>query len=161
MNYYELFGLEEAPAVDRSTVAKMYIELQKKHHPDFFTNENEADKESALEQSAAINKGYKILTNKDNTIEYFLKLKGTIVANEKFNLPPAFLMEMMELNEGFDDNEHIEKQIQQFEDDLEEQISPLINLQNNDELNDEQLQQLKLYYYKKKYLKRILERLDD
>ena len=161
MNYYELFGLKEAPAVDRSAVAKMYIKLQKKYHPDFFTNENEADKEFALEQSAAINKGYKIFTNKDNTIEYFLKLKGTIIADEKFNLPPDFLMEMMELNEGFDENPEIEKDVKHFENDLEKHIAVLLEPQTNNNFTEAQLQDLKLYYYKKKYLKRILDRLDD
>ena len=161
MNYYELFGLEEAPTVDKKNISKKYIELQKKFHPDFYTNENEADKEFAMEQSAAINKGYKIFTDKDNTIEYFLKLKGTITADEKFNLPPDFLIEMMEMNEGFDDNKEIEKEIEEFENDLEKQIAPLIDSKNTIELNGTHLQDLKTYYYKKKYLKRILDRLAD
>ena len=161
MNYYELFGLREAPVVDKNTISKKYIDLQKKYHPDFYTNEIEADKEFAMEQSAAINKGYKIFTDKYNTIEYFLKLKGIIITDEKFNLPPAFLMEMMEMNEGFDNNKEMGKEIQQFEDDLEKQIDALIDLENKIELNESQLQVLKIYYYKKKYLKRILDRLDD
>lgn len=161
MNYYELFGLKEAPTVDKNIISKKYIELQKKFHPDFYTKDNEADKEFAMEQSAGINKGYKIFTNKHNTIEYFLKLKGIITADEKVNLPHDFLMEMMELNEGFDDNEGIEKEIQQFENDLEKQIAFLIDPQNKHELNEVQLADLKIYYYKKKYLKRILDRLDD
>jgi molecular chaperone HscB len=44
MNYFELFGFEEKPFVDRSLVSKKYFELQKKFHPDFFTNESEDDK---------------------------------------------------------------------------------------------------------------------
>ena len=161
MNYYELFGLKESPTIDKKSISKNYIELQKKYHPDFFTNENEANKEFAMEQSAGINKGYKIFSNTDNTIEYYLQLKGVILPDEKFNLPPDFLMEIMEMNEAFDDNKNIEKEIQQFEDDLEMQIASIISDKNNDELNDAQLQELKLYYYKKKYLKRILDRLDD
>ena len=128
MNYFELFGLNEAPIVDRNIIAKKYIELQKKFHPDFHTNENEADKEFAMEQSAAINKAYNIFKYKDNTIEYFLKMKGIIFADEKFSLPPEFLMEMMELNEGFEDNKNIEKEIKGFEDDLEKQIASLVDL---------------------------------
>ena len=161
MNYYELFGLEEALTVDKKTISKKYIELQKKFHPDFYTNENETDKEFAMEQSAAINKGYKIFTDKDNTIEYFLRLKGIITPDEKFNLPPDFLMEMMEMNEGFDDNKEIEKEIQQFKNDLEKQIATLINPDNTTDLDETKFQDLKIYYYKKKYLKRILDRLDD
>lgn len=161
MNYFELFGLKETPVIDKSSITKKYIELQKKFHPDFYTNENEADKEYAMEQSAEINKGYKIFSHKDKTIEYFLKLRDVIKPDEKFDLPAGFLMKMMELNEGFADNTDTEKEIKRFEDELEMQITPFINSEPFVELNEMQLQDLKIYYYKKKYLKRILDRLDD
>ena len=161
MNYYELFEIDEAPVVDRNVVSKKFIDLQKKFHPDFYTNENEAEKEFAMEQSANINKAYKTFTNKENTIEYFLRLKDIITADEKFNLPPEFLMEMMELNEGFDDSENIEKQIEQFGKNLEEDVKYLIDPAQQTEFSPTQLQDLKMYYYKKKYLNRILDRLDD
>jgi molecular chaperone HscB len=161
MNYYALYELPEKPVADKAIVSKKYIELQKAFHPDFFTNETEEDKENALAQSAAINKGYNIFSNKEKTIEYFLQLKGVIVSDEKYSLPPDFLMEMMELNEGFDEDAAIETKIAAFENDLNEGIKPLLVLDNEVLLDENALQQLKLYYYKKKYLKRILERLED
>lgn len=161
MNYYTLYEIPENPVVNKVLVSKKYIELQKAFHPDFFTNETEEDKENALTQSAAINKGYNIFSNNDKTIEYFLQLKGVIVAEEKYNLPPDFLIEMMELNEGFDDDADIESKIAALETDLNEAIKPMLLLENELLLDENALQQLKLYYYKKKYLKRILERLED
>jgi molecular chaperone HscB len=161
MNYYTLYDLPEKPVVDKALVSKKYIALQKAFHPDFFTNENEDDKENALAQSAAINKAYNIFNNKEKTIEYYLQIKGIIVIDEKYSLPADFLMEMMELNEGFEDDEAIETKIEAFENDLNESVKPLLALENNDQLDENALQQLKLFYYKKKYLKRILERLDD
>jgi len=162
MNYYELFELDVTAVADKTFVSKKYIELQKKFHPDFFTNENEADKENALEQSAAINKGFNILSNKEKTIEYFLEIKGIITADEKYHLPPDFLMEMMELNEAIDeDNTNTVKQINAFENALNNDVSQLLLKGNSISLPEEDLQKLKEYYYKKKYLKRILDRLDD
>lgn len=161
MNYFELFGLKESPVADSAAASKKYIELQKKFHPDFYMNENEAEKENALEQSAHVNKAYNIFRNADKTLEYFLQHKGLITANEKYNLPPDFLMEMMEMNEAFDDTgtEDIGKNIAAFEEKLYESVKPLLS--ETASLNDDSFQQLKEYFYKKKYLKRILERLAD
>ncbi len=162
MNYYELFELPEKPIADKTYVSKKYIALQKKFHPDFFTNENEADKENALEQSAAINKGFNIFTNEEKTIEYFLQQKGFITTDEKYSLPPDFLMEMMELNEAIDEKDiNALTKINEFEKELDTEIAGILSAESGAELNDNALETLKAYYYKKKYLKRILDRLDD
>jgi molecular chaperone HscB len=161
MNYYELFELPIAPVVDKTGISKKYFELQKKFHPDFFTNETEEDKENALTQSAAINKGFNIFSNKEKTLEYFLQLKAVVVADEKYNLPPDFLMEMMELNEGFDEETDIEAKITAYDQALILEIQPLLSTENTALFTENDFQKLKAYYYKKKYLKRILERLDD
>jgi molecular chaperone HscB len=161
MNYYELFELPISPVVDKNGISKKYFELQKKFHPDFYTNETEDDKENALTQSAAINKGFTIFSNKEKTLEYFLQLKGIIATDEKYNLPPDFLMEMMELNEDLDAETNIEEKVNAYEQDLILEVESLLSTENSALLTENDFQKLKAYYYKKKYLKRILERLDD
>ena len=161
MNYFKLFELKEAPVIDKTTLARRYFELQKKFHPDFYTNENEAERENATMHSAEINKAFNIFCSPDKTLEYYLQQKGVIIPEEKYNLPSDFLMEVMELNESFDDNniEFIQNNIAAFENKLYADVSSL--LAQNTELNEEKMELLKAYFYKKKYLKRILERLDD
>lgn len=161
MNYYTLYDLPEKPVVDKALVSKKYIALQRAFHPDYFTNETEEDKENALTQSADINKAYNIFSDTEKTIEYFLQLKGIILADEKFQLPPDFLMEMMELNEGFEEDKEIETKISVFENNLNENIKHLLALDNNNTIDENEIEKLKLFHYKKKYLKRILERLVD
>ena len=163
MNYFELFDLPVAPVVNKSTLAKKYFELQKKFHPDFFTNESEEEKEMVLQQSADINKAFKIFQNSEKTIEYFLQQKGIITTDEKFSLPHEFLMEMMELNEDLsEDNPGLtNNKVAAYEAVLKESILPVLQHYNATVTTDADLQKLKEYYYKKKYLKRILERLDD
>ena len=163
MNYFELYELEEAPVADKASVSKKFFELQKKFHPDFYTNENEAERENALEQSAAINEAYRIFQNPDRTIEYFLQVKGIIIPDEKYQLPPDFLMQMMELNESLDeaDETSLKTQINDFETGLKNEVAPLLEPAQAAALSAEQMQELKSYYYRKKYLNRILERLDD
>ena len=161
MNYFNLFELPEAPIVDKQLVAKKYIELQKKYHPDFFTTDTEDAQENALEQSAHINKAYNIFKHSDTTLEYFLQQKNIIVTDEKYNLPPNFLMEMMELNESIDENDNTTEKVLAFEEALQKEVKPLLVAEKATSLHENELQQLKAYYYKKKYLHRILERLDD
>ena len=100
MNYFELFDIPVSLNVDAGSLTKKYFELQKKFHPDFYTQAGEAEQEEALEKSSAINKALKVLQNKDSTIKYVLQLKGLLEEEEKYPLPPDFLMEVMELNEN-------------------------------------------------------------
>lgn len=162
MNYFELFDFPVAPVIDRSAVAKKYFELQKKSHPDFFTKESETEQDEALEQSAAINKAFNIFQDEERTIEYFLRLKDVVQTDEKYQLPPDFLMEMMELNETLVEKEPADatNEIEEKEQELKAGIASILNKPTND-LNEADLAQLKAYYYKKKYLQRILDRLAD
>ena len=163
MNYFELFGLPEAPSVDKSLLAKTYFELQKSSHPDFFTQGTETEREESLEQSAAINKAFNIFQSADKTLEYFLQVKNVIQTDEKYNLPPDFLMEMMEINESLEEKDKgiTEKRIADYEIILSVDIEPLMKSGPGAAISQDQLAQLKAYYYKKKYLKRILDRLSD
>ena len=159
MNYFELFDVPPGPVVERSLLSKKYFELQKKFHPDFYSQAGENEKAEALKQSADINNAYTIFQNTDKTLEYFLQLSGSILQGEKYELPPGFLMEMMDLNEGVtDENGSTQSLVNDYMEKLSEEIEPVLSHFTGSE---DALQKLKAYYYKKKYLKRILDRLGD
>jgi len=162
MNYFELFEFPLSPTINKSLLAKKYFELQKSHHPDFFTQAPEDEKENALEQSAAVNKGFTIFQNEEKTIEYFLQQKGSILPDEKFQLPNDFLMEMMEINETLAEKDGVTlaAEMAEIEKGLYEEIQPILQQPPND-IDEDGMQKLKVYYYKKKYLTRILARLGD
>lgn len=165
MNYFELFEMPVSLQVDKKYVQDKYFELQKKYHPDFFSNESEEEQDDVLEKSSMINKAYKTFQNDDETIKYVLQLKELLEEEEKYQLPPEFLIEMMELNEALmevDDSslEETETKINQQQKLLYDKVQKIIEYYNEDNTTNEQLLQVKDYYYKKKYLKRILERLD-
>lgn len=157
MNYFELFQLPVSFTTDKALLAQKYIELQKKYHPDFFVQGTEHEQEQALEISSQLNKALKVLKDQDQTIKYVLQLKGLLEEEEKYPLPPAFLMEMMELNEELNDNSA--GQVQQLQDDLYATVAPIIENYDDATATNTQLLALKEYYYKKKYLQRILDRL--
>ncbi len=163
MNYYELFDIPFSPIVDHTYVSKKYFELQKKYHPDFFTHATEEEKEMMLQTSADINRAYNIFRQHDQALEYFLKEKGVVEADEKYTLPPDFLMEMMELNEALteEDEATVRTKVEAAEAALDTKVKRVLNKRTADSFAPDDLQELKACHFKKKYLKRILDRLSD
>ncbi|MBP6430530.1 MAG: Fe-S protein assembly co-chaperone HscB [Ferruginibacter sp.] len=159
MLYFDLFEIPVAIKFDRTILSKKYFELQKKFHPDFYTLATEVEQQEVLEKSSQVNKALKVLKNEDATLEYILTEKGILLPDEKFQLPPDFLMEVMELNEDFDAT--TPEKIKAFEEAIFEDVEPIINNYNNELITPTDLQQLKTYHFKKKYLQRILERIED
>jgi len=158
MNYFELFGIPVSIGVDTAALAKKYFELQKQNHPDFFTQADEAAQEDALEKSAEINKALKVLKNRDATIHYVLKLKGLVEEEEKYALPPDFLLEVMELNEQLSGDSAAA--LTDFENTIYAEVKQIIEQYNDATTSTDELLKLKEYFYKKKYLQRILDRLE-
>ena len=165
MNYFELYEMPVSLQVDKKYLQDKYFDLQKRYHPDFFSNESEEEQADVLEKSSMINRAYKTFQNDDETIKYVLQLKELLEEEEKYQLPPDFLTEMMELNEALmevDDSslEETETKINQLEKHLYDEVQNIVEYYNEDTTTNEQLLQVKDYYYKKKYLGRILERLE-
>ena len=159
MNYFELFDIPVSIAVDNSKLAKKYFELQKKYHPDFYTQADVTEQEDVLQKSSEINKAFKILKNKQLTIKYVLGLKGLLQEEEKYQLPPDFLMDVMELNETLSDDSA--SAIHDFEKEIYAGVETIISGYDNTKISTEDLLKIKEYYFKQKYLQRILDRLDD
>jgi molecular chaperone HscB len=156
MNYFELFELPVSLKIDQGKLAQKYFELQKKNHPDFFTQSTEHEQEEALEISSQLNKALKIFKHREETIKYVLQLKGLLKEDEKYPLPTDFLLEMMELNEALSDDSAA--QVAVIDQELFRQVQPVIENYNDATVSMADLLKLKEYYYKKKYLQRILDR---
>jgi molecular chaperone HscB len=159
MNYFELFDIPVNLQVNKNLLTQKYFELQKKFHPDFFTQATEYEQAEALEASSKINKALKTLKNEDETIKYVLQLKGVLQEEEKYQLPPDFLMEVMELNEEISKDSLT--QINSFEKEIYSTVEHIIKNYDDTTITTEALLKVKEYYFKKKYLQRILERLED
>lgn len=166
MNYFELFNIKESFFVNQAKLKQAYFELSKKFHPDYFGDASSQEQETALQQTALINKGYKTLSLPFTTLQYILELNGLVQAEEKYSLQPSFLMEMMELNEALgdakmDENreevEKIKQQILRVTNELYTEIEPVLQAYNSVSKTQKSLLPVKEYYYKKKYLQRILD----
>lgn len=168
MNYFELFGLPVQLKVDTKGLSRKYFELSRKYHPDYFANASPQAQEEALEMSAELNKALKTLQNPDATIKYVLKMKGLLTEEEKYALHPSFLMEVMELNEQLMELEmeadpalleRTKSQTQQLIDDNNQLVAAILDNYQEAVTTEKELLQVKEYYYRKKYLEKIKEKL--
>ncbi|MEY4703748.1 MAG: Fe-S protein assembly co-chaperone HscB [Bacteroidota bacterium] len=162
MNYFEWFGIPVSPRVDMGQVTRKYMEMQRKFHPDYHADASEEEQQEMLEKTSELNKAYALFKDVDATIVYFLETVGLWKEGQKESLSPAFLMEMMELNESLDEGDDAvaKGEILSKIEAQNRAIEPIL-LKNNAELSEKDTEQIILYLNQKKYLKRILERLSN
>ncbi len=165
MTYFELFELPVTLKVNTSELSRKFFELSKKYHPDYFINEGDQAQADALEKSALLNKAWKTFQNPDETIKYVLQLKGVLEEEEKYELPPGFLMEVLDINEQLMDAEEpavkaeLESAIHNLQNEIYEPVKEMVEHYQEDSVTEKELLQVKAYYYKKKYLDRIRRQL--
>ena len=165
MNHFELFDIPVSFFPDTAVVSKKYLMLQKKFHPDFFANASPDEQAEALAQSSMANKALQVLKDPSLVLPYILEINELLSANENYQLPPHFLMEVMDLNEQVmevsDDSQKpaLRLQLKQLEDEIYEPIKGLLEGYQVGITPKEALLQVKDYYFKKKYLDRIADQL--
>jgi molecular chaperone HscB len=168
MTYFELYDLPISLKIDAIQLKQKFYELSRKFHPDFFSQASENEQVDALEKSALINKAFKIFSKEDLTIQYVLQLKGLLEEDEKYQLAPNFLMEVMELNEQLmeakmEDNvtkiAQLKSEILNLQSSIYEPVKAIVEHYQEAVTTQEALLQVKEYYYRKKYLARILDSL--
>ncbi len=169
-NYFELYHMPETFRPNQVEVKSKFYKLSRLYHPDRFAQAGGAELAKALQVSAMNNEAYKTFKNADATMAYILKLHNLLEDEEKYNLPPAFLMEMMDINEAVSDCEMDptnEDARQMAINSLNEQLElwdaatkiPVDKFEKGDKSND-LLLQIKDQYFRKKYLLRVKERID-
>ena len=165
MEYFKLFNLPVSLYVNKTEVLKTYYALSQEAHPDKHVHAAQTMQQDATAKSAMINEAKKILDNAELRLEYILKESGAMLPDEKYQLSPLFLAEMMDLNETIMDlklSENIEelnRVKERISSEIHNAFEPVKCLfeMKELELNDSNLKKLKEYYYQHKYLKRIMD----
>ena len=171
MNYFEFYELPVSFNVDQHQVKRKFYELSKKYHPDFYVNDTEEKQAKILELSTLNNKAFQVLSNPGKRIKYILELHGLLSEGEKYQLPQAFLMEMMEVNEalmelefdeGADVSEEILQQVESIEQELQHELMHFTKqFDQHDEMQRaESMREIKDIWYRQKYLLRIRDSLN-
>ena len=163
-NYFEFFGLPPAPRVDKAALKRTFYANSKRFHPDFHTLADGATQEDALERSTINNQGYKILTDDDKRLKHLLELRGVLGPEGSNQLPQSFLMEMMDLNEAVMEQKmapdpageaRVTAMLGDLETSIRAAVDQLLHTYDDATATPEDLEKLKTYYLKKRYLRRL------
>lgn len=168
MNYFEFYGLPVAFDVDTAKLRKLFYQKSRELHPDFYTMAGEEKQEEVLQLASINNKAFKVLGDKDLCMKYVLELTGTWKEGEKQELPQAFLMEMMDINEAimeleFEPDaakmESLRGEIKTMITQMEKEAQSAITAFDEGDRDEKKLALIKDFYLKKRYLNRLQEKV--
>lgn len=97
-NFFDIFGLDEAFAIDQAGLRERFRNLQRQFHPDNYASASEAEKRMSAQYAAHINQAFTTLKDPVLRARYILQSHGFDAA-EQSHMDTAFLMEQMELRE--------------------------------------------------------------
>jgi molecular chaperone HscB len=101
-NYFELFAIPVQFALDISSIAERYRELQRATHPDQFALATEQERNRAVGQAAQVNDAYQTLRSPLKRAQYLLELNGVPLDDTDTSMDLTFLMQQMELREALE-----------------------------------------------------------
>jgi molecular chaperone HscB len=117
-NFFEVFGLPRALAIDVAALQRRFYELSRQYHPDFHQAAPPDGQARALDASARVNAAYRVLRDPIARVEYLVRLEegrdmkdgdetvdghGPSRSTVKPKAPPELLEEMFEIQETLQD----------------------------------------------------------
>ncbi len=100
-NHFALFGLPATFALDATRLDERYREIQARVHPDRHAHLPDAEQRVAMQWATQVNEAYQTLKKPLARARYLLQLAGHDPQVEHNTaMPPAFLVEQMELREA-------------------------------------------------------------
>lgn len=98
-DYFSLFGLPRKLTIDTQDLQSRFYSLSRKHHPDRFARQSAAEQQKALDTTALLNDGYRILRDPIQRAEYLLTQEGFDIGEQRSkDVPAELLEEVFELN---------------------------------------------------------------
>jgi molecular chaperone HscB len=167
-DYFAFFGLRPSPTLDEAALKRAFYSNSKRFHPDFHTLADPGVQEDVLEKSTLNNQAYRTLTNEDTRLKHLLELRGALGEEGSNQVPQDFLLEIMEVNEAlmeleFDDDpasrQRVTALISQLETDLRAGVGDLLANYDDRTATPAELERLKDYYLKRRYLLRLREKI--
>ena len=98
-DHFARLGLPRRVAVDAAELERQYLARSRATHPDHHASGYAADLAASVDLSAALNEAYRVLRDPFSRGEHLLALLGGPSAADRKEMPPAFLMEMLEARE--------------------------------------------------------------
>ncbi|KAG2377340.1 hypothetical protein C9374_009251 [Naegleria lovaniensis] len=167
IDYFTLMDLPHEFSVNPKVLHEKYKELQKVLHPDKFAQKSETEKKISRMQSAIVNTAYQTLKSTKLRAEYLLKLKEAQKlgpCNHKsvndVQLPPEFLMEIMEVNEQINDSEDNRESLTEIQMDFNER-KRLVVRSIDEQFKKDDLDEARFKIAQLNYIERTLQLVDN
>lgn len=168
-DYFEFYGLPETFLPNEAALKTRYYALSREYHPDFHATKSPDEQQRILQLATLNTNAYRTLSNFDLRMAYILGQHG-LLEEGKQELPPDFLMEVMDLNEQLMELEFepdpdvvgkVEKEVNALTATLDAGIEPILVGYPGlpVDARPAALLQIRTYYLKKRYLLRIRESL--
>jgi Fe-S protein assembly co-chaperone HscB len=110
IDFFKIFGIEQAVEIDLQTLRKNGLDLIAKYHPDQFSNKNQSLLDIATANASLINRAIKILSDVTSRVEYLLSLRKIDVnAYQASSLPQKILLLFLEWQEESNNANTIEE----------------------------------------------------
>src|SRR5579863_5991648 len=105
-NYYDFFEIPHQLSVDLKDLERRFYALSRKWHPDRFARAGAQEREAALDASAILNDGYRVLRDPIQRANYLLKENGFDIGEQQSKeVPPELLEEVFELNMALEESD--------------------------------------------------------
>lgn len=102
-DHFALFGLDARFALDADALEQAYRRVQGQVHPDRFAAGSAAERRVAMQWAARANEAFQTLRSPLKRAAYLCERHGApIAAESNTSMPPAFLMQQLELREALD-----------------------------------------------------------
>lgn len=169
-DYFAFYDLPESFQPNELVLKRLYYAKSRETHPDFHATSSANNQAEMLHQATLNTDAYRTLADADKRMAYLLRQHGLLEEGTKGQLPPDFLMDMMDLNEQLMDlgtapdvaaEAQVAAEVAAITDTLDAGIQPV--LAGYEGLptahRPAALQQICTYYLKKRYLLRIQQQL--
>lgn len=158
MTYFDLYEIKPTFFPDLTDLKSKFLKLSRQYHPDRFISQSETEQLQAEEKSALNNKAYHTLLSPDLRLKYILELHQVIQPEEMYTLDQDFLMDMLDINDLIFDQPLTAQGLIDLKDkELDANTSDVLKAYQFDSVSSNDLQAIKEYYYKKRYLWRLRE----
>ncbi len=159
LSYFDYYNIPCQYKLNQSELRKLFYSKSKDLHPD---QSNQID---AIDQTSVNNEAYRILSDPHLRLKHILEIFNGPMDESKMQLPKAFLMDMMDINEEIqfvsDENSaSLHEKIKSLIQSEEEQYNIIIQNFDKQDHSEEVLRKLEEFYFKQKYYYRMLQNMN-
>ena len=99
VDYFTAFALPRNPVIDEAALTLRYYDLSRRLHPDLYQTGTAEEKEASLQNTAILNRAYRILRDVVQRGQYWLELQGEQLGRDNNRVPPALAALVFEVQE--------------------------------------------------------------